>query len=1096
MNVFRWMVCLCFCCMHLQAQRVLLLTSNHTPGAEVDSLAAIWQDNGYQVLRGSVASLRPSAFRGVDMVCYHRSDSAAFGKEEVQARSLLLPYVEKGGKLLLTMEAVRLLNEWQVEPSEIEVAHQDAIDEGFGRAVGFHAYRAHPLFEGLHGGAYVWKSVYDHQARTWGFSKGTLPAAPGAKVLGINWAYIRYDEDRKLVWETPWGKGKIMAVGGYLYFSQKNLNRATLHLFMRNVADYLTENRAFRSVAKWWPYDSVRIEKVDFPVLQADIPHKLFADDRTHAVEGHSRPGSRTHYWNVSGERLVAMGREQGGLEEIWIHPVMVLRDWTVRVEYQGNELMLDTLPVQVIQAPGCMERRYALPGGDILSERLAVSRHTPLLSVGYTWTDSLVRKVHIRFSTNLRLMWPYSAESTGRIQYAISQDKHMVMAFDRSRELNMITAFAQDPLSVDACEEEKAGRLSFHYSFSGMEKQIDFRLSGGDEGTEKALAHLHGAIGSTPLVQPDYLSIESSDPLFNEAYRWGVVAVDQLYAHTPAVGSSLMAGYWTTGRGWNGGHAVSGRPGYAWYFGRDAVFCALAMNAYGASDKVKEVLRTFARFQSLDGKIYHELTTSGSVHYDAADATPLYVILAGNYLRRMGDVEFIRALWPSLQRAMDFCYSTDTDGDGLIENTNVGHGWQEGYELYGAHTEVYLAAVWAQALKEAGYLSSVLGEQSLAPRYAEDYHRVVQWINGPCWNDSLQCFNHGVLRDGTFQQQACVLCGTPVMFGLADSRKALQTALLFPSRYFSTDWGVRMVGYRSPYYGIGGYRYGNVWPFHTGCAALAEYRAGLLSQGFRHAYGSLRLYDYWDYGHVAEVIQGDRFSFTGICPHQGWSSATNLWALYEGMLGMEADALAQRLTLSPAFPADWSHADVKPIRVGCAQVRLHYARQADSYLYRMVRSGNVDVRFSVRLPLCTTIVGVEVNGTPVPYTVEQEVACVRVTPTAGMPLHGDTLEVVVRTRGGVAVMQNLPRLHEGMPDEGLKIEQELYCPDRQTYRVQLAGVPAKSYEVSLFVRSEVLAVEGGVLTRKEGDVHTYTVTMKEAKDEPFVGHTLKLWLR
>lgn len=100
-----------------------------------------------------------------------------------------------------------------------------------------------------------------------------------------------------------------------------------------------------------------------------------------------------------------------------------------------------------------------------------------------------------------------------------------------------------------------------------------------------------------------NYVSIESSDTAFNQAYRWALVSVDKFFAHSPSLGKSLMSGYWTTSRGWNGGHAVSGRPGYAWYFGRDTEFTGLAMNAYGAADKVKDILLTFGKFQSPDGK-------------------------------------------------------------------------------------------------------------------------------------------------------------------------------------------------------------------------------------------------------------------------------------------------------------------------------------------------------------------------------------------------------------------------------------------------------------------------------------------------------------
>jgi glycogen debranching enzyme len=143
------------------------------------------------------------------------------------------------------------------------------------------------------------------------------------------------------------------------------------------------------------------------------------------------------------------------------------------------------------------------------------------------------------------------------------------------------------------------------------------------------------------------------------------LIGTDRFFAETPGLGSAFLAGYSTGDRGWNGGHKNNGRPGYAWYYGRDAEWTCFAVDDYGDFDLVKEQLKFFRKHQDMSGKIFHELSTSGVVHYDAADATPLYIILAAHYLRASGDVEFIRESWPYIQKAMDFLYSTDTDGDG-----------------------------------------------------------------------------------------------------------------------------------------------------------------------------------------------------------------------------------------------------------------------------------------------------------------------------------------------------------------------------------------------------------------------------------------------
>ena len=55
-------------------------------------------------------------------------------------------------------------------------------------------------------------------------------------------------------------------------------------------------------------------------------------------------------------------------------------------------------------------------------------------------------------------------------------------------------------------------------------------------------------------------------------------------------------------------------------------------------------------------------------------------------------------ASWDSIVKAYRFSAATDTDGNGLIENTNAGHGWVEGGALYPAHEEIYLEGLWVAA--------------------------------------------------------------------------------------------------------------------------------------------------------------------------------------------------------------------------------------------------------------------------------------------------------------------------------------------------------------------------------------------------------------
>lgn len=1099
-------------------RNVVIISSEHTSTAETDSLASILRRGGSEVTIVPAGELSADILKKTGVVIYHRSDSAAIDDNEIALKELLLPYVERGGSLLLAMEGVRLMNDWGIEPQPLETEYQDASDYGFGRAVGFHGYREHPIYDGLFGGAYVWKAKTDNQARTLGFSGKNLPRAEGAKVLGINWAYIRYHEDRKLIWETPVGKGKILAVGGYLYFAEPNVNRTTLDIFTNNVANYLEGGKS-PSKQKYWQYDTVQVEQTEFPAYKINMKTEGKWSPRHSEMQG-SRIAESSNYWDLAGHQILVTGREKGMIDEVWIHPIMALRDLTVGVRYKDvpGVVWLNSQTPLVTKTPESFERKYTLKEGAVLSEFIVVSPDKPLMAIHYQWEDPTIESVLVTYTSNLRLMWPYSLESTGTLFYATTEDNSVTTVFDRAQELNIITAFDRKPtemksgaydfrhLNAEQFDQTPAKnkQIAFLYEFPASDGELNFYLSGGESGLKQSAELINRNAGKIEEIYKsaaDYyasfdkslLSVESSDSLFNEAYRWAIISTDKFFANTPSLGQSLMAGYCSTARGWNGGHEVSGRPGYAWYFGRDAAWSCLALSSYGDFNKVKEVLRTFSKFQDPDGKVYHELTTSGSAHYDASDATPLYVMAAGDYLRKSGDIDFIREQWPHIKKAMDFCYSTDTDGDLLIENTNVGHGWQEGHQLYGAHTEVYLASLWATALKEAAYMASLMGDDTLAAQYAADGTTVENKINRNFWNDSMQFYNHGLMQDGSYQQEKCVLGGTPVALGIADPDKAVKTAGNFSSKYYSTDWGVRMVGYDSPFYAIGGYSYGNIWPFHTGYAALAEYRAGLRTQGFRHAFGSLRTFTCWDYGNIPEVIAGDELEFSGICPHQGWSSAMSMLPLTWGMLGIDSNAQTDSLSLSPAFPADWSFANVKNIYVGDKTVQMNYKREADGYEYVLTNDTEAPIHtaFTAILPLATEVESVEADGESVPFEVTNDVQNVNVS-VAPFDLKGKRT-ITVRTKGGIAVLMNLAPVVRNMKDTNLKIEREAFDPQTGTYTLSLAGVPGESYDVSILTRSEISGAEGATLKEAHNGVSVYTVTMPKNRKEPFVNSTVTL---
>jgi len=189
------------------------------------------------------------------------------------------------------------------------------------------------------------------------------------------------------------------------------------------------------------------------------------------------------------------------------------------------------------------------------------------------------------------------------------------------------------------------------------------------------------------------------------------MMATDRLYFETPGVGNGYVAGINVSGST-TGADFIpfdNGRPGFAWYFGRDYLWMSLSLSLTNQWEKSKENFRLLARYQDDSGKIMHELPTSVELlgldrwksdfpyFLAAADSTPLYIVALKRYLDCSGDVEFLQELWPSIEKAFRWLVTTDYDGDGLIDNFE-GHGWVEGGPLaYNQIAKGHTTFIWPE---------------------------------------------------------------------------------------------------------------------------------------------------------------------------------------------------------------------------------------------------------------------------------------------------------------------------------------------------------------------------------------------------------------
>ncbi|MFC2107395.1 GH116 family glycosyl hydrolase [Bacteroidota bacterium] len=1090
-------------CVQAQSIAFLGLDASGKQKKELDSCRTFLEKNYPDYFDLSLDSIldNPDLIYEFDLIWVHRPDSSEFDENEVHPDIIngLHAYLDEGGKILFTNEAVQYLNIMGLEENEFQVRNKNADDNGYGRMLGLHGFSEHGVFKGLNNGAYIIKPHENLRVRQIGFFDEALPHS--AKVIAVDWDYIFVREDKKLMFEYLNNDGRAIAIGAYVYFAMPNYNKKHLEKLIQNSIDYLLEN--IKTNSNYWDYSEQLIIPWEDLTYDSKLIHtKATSWDMIHNTKALVREKATKNAWDIAGRRMLITGDEAGGIEEIWAHPFMAIRDYELGMQVKGVDsiLWLSGLSPEIEVTPEAFIRKYKTNGFE-LKEVICADPYLPRAVFHYEFAGNLNAELIIKYKTNLRLMWPYSSKVLSELKYGFLENLNAYCFSDNSENYNILVGINK-PLKYKNCghyedlgfakvispSETQKFQAAAYMSFPLKPNDVfDVILAAGNE-EFKDIAELYEETLAEPFqvymrsfvhyqdLLDNSLQINSPNEEFNEGYQWALVGTDRFFTTTPGLGTSLVAGFSSSKRGWDGGHDINGRPGYAWYFGRDGEWSGMAVLDYGDFSGVRQMLEMYNKYQDLNGKIFHELSTSGFVHYDASDATPLYVVLAGKYLAHSGDIAFIKESWPHIKKAMDYCYSTDTDDDFLIENTMVGHGWVEGGHLFGSHTSLYLASCWQEALENAAYMAKVVEEFTLAKKYSYDANTVKGIINIRYWNSFTSWFFQGIKKDGSYHNSESIMPAIPMYFEQVDAMKTKRFLYQVASNEFSGDWGTRITGMNDPHYNPGGYHTGSVWPLYTGWASLAEYKYGNAIQGFSHIMNNLINYKHYSLGFVDEVLHGEEYKPFGVCPHQCWSETMVIQPIIEGMLGFSPDAVNNSFKLHPNLPADWDSLNIKNLKVGNGNINFDFRRENGKYNYTFTKDikQKYKVYFSPVIPTGTTVEYVKLNEelafSDVAFSEKGVFASIE------FELSG-SMEVEIGYSGGISVLPMEYELEAGMESAGLRILNTEWKNDK--YMIDLEGAAGSEKVLRLYYNlEETPKVKGGEIIELKNNILSINVKL------------------
>ena len=820
------------------------------------------------------------------------------------------------------------------------------------------------------------------------------------------------------------------------------------------------------------------------------------------ALRGPARPGA---YLGVEGRRAAALGTETGDFE-VWAWPLRLVH---------GLSLSFQTpLYAEPIRAADVARRVEVTPAGATITythaaftvrERVFVPTDEPAVAIVLEVEAIRPMEIVASFHSDLQLAWPGGLGG----QYILWNDT--AKAFELTESRRQYNAVIGSPYATRATTnptwsvpdapsemriavgdqtpipmprwQEPAGRL-----VNVVAHGIPIVLAGAIAPRDSVLAIYRRVLERLPALYVERTAHADSvlagavgfgDTALDRMARWAELNLDEAIVCNPDLGCGPVAGYGAAGPG---GY----RPGFAWYFGGDAAINSLALSSAGAFDLARQYLRFFAAYQRADGKIPHETSQSARrvpwftdypFPYWHGDTTPFWILAVGQLFGASADTGFVRSLWPNLSKAYRWCVST-VGGDGLMLNARAGVGAIEvGHLGVGLQSDIYLSAVWVEALRRATEMAEAVGDTALAADAARRYPAARQTLEQRFWLPRERRFAFAILDGDSLNDNLTVWPATAMSWHLFDDERGEAMATELARATIATDWGARTLASESPLYDPLHYNNGTVWPFVTGFLALAEYRYHNPYAGRAQLDAVGRTFDVWGLGRNPEVFSGafDEPLETAV-PQQFFATSMFLAPLLRGAYGLEPDAPHGAITIAPHLFDRPGTYEVRGVRVGAAVLDLTLDVADTGFRAVVRRRGGSDapltLHFEPALAPGARVRSVLAGGRPVTYRTAATGRDLHVYWDARMAPGQDEIRVSVRHAPGWRLEAPPLAPRRGDRSESLKILDARL--DGDALMVAFEGLAGRSYPLGVHgpdgrVRAEVVKIPSGGGDARDG---------------------------